>query len=877
MGEEDKHKDSSSNAENSSSGNYKVKSLKLFSEFETFESGFKYRKVFDSKTTDVIFSELVLQNKLFDIEDWIFEYSIKILNSDNRCIVKKDLSRTISSDNNISFVVDPFHSEGDKMLLEKDEYRLQIISEANVLKECSFYIDDFGDSDPYSFLDFDYARLNGSSLISYIFSGMPEGISPDKYLKKFNISSLRSITLELSLNVTERNRFWPCEIDIILKKESGEVKERFKRLIFVYPSMDNVNINIDFDNSQSSFFRLGKYFAEIHFMNTLMACIQFEIGNKDVESHSWEHKIPFMKKKEKPERLSPALSKDHLSEINELIAMHDVKERLKKQSHYIKYLRLRSQFDSHEKKHIPMHSVFLGNPGTGKTTVARMLGKIYKEAGFLSSGHVIETSRENLVAEYIGQTAQKTRRVIDSAKGGILFIDEAYSLTRQNADKQDFGTEVIEVLIKEIDTNEDIIIIAAGYTEEMKIFIDSNNGLRSRFTNMFEFPDYTPDELWEILEYVADKRGLKIGEEVKDIVYPYLVESYRNRGSDFGNARLVCELLEKAEMNLAVRSVENETSLESAEDLVILQADDFRSIIDEEKTNSFHIPVNETELESDLKELESLIGLSNIKKEINDTVNLIKYFKSEQRDRLDSLSFNFIFTGNPGTGKTTVARILAKILKSSGILERGHLIECDRRGLVGTVIGETAMKTGELIKRAEGGILYIDEAYSLSNGGNFDYGREAVEVLIKEMEDSRGRFSVICSGYTNNMKEFLESNPGFLSRIDRTFHFSDYTEYEIYEIAVSMLRSKKLEVTKTADKYIRELIGRQYIRQSEYGYGNAREIRKLVELIERKHFLIVSRLTDLGERSSRSGIIDIEDLGDIDFDAGGNFLVEEGE
>ena len=144
-----------------------------------------------------------------------------------------------------------------------------------------------------------------------------------------------------------------------------------------------------------------------------------------------------------------------------------------------------------------------------------------------------------------------------------------------------------------------------------------------------------------------------------------------------------------------------------------------------------------------------------------------------------------MFTGNPGTGKTTVARILTQIYKALGIIERGNLVECDRQSLVGGYVGQTAIKTGEVIDRAMGGVLFIDEAYSLTEGGNSDYGKEAIEIILKRMEDYRGNFIVIAAGYTDNMRRFIESNPGLKSRFDRTFTFEDFEPNDLYEIALN--------------------------------------------------------------------------------------------
>ncbi len=240
------------------------------------------------------------------------------------------------------------------------------------------------------------------------------------------------------------------------------------------------------------------------------------------------------------------------------------------------------------------------------------------------------------------------------------------------------------------------------------------------------------------------------------------------------------------------------------------------------------IPVDEELLRSALATIHSMIGLGAIKTEIDELVKLVRFYKEIGKDIRQSFSLHSVFTGNPGTGKTTIARLLAQIYKALGILERGNLVECDRQDLVGGFVGQTAIKTNEVISRAMGGVLFIDEAYSLSEGGENDFGKEAVEAILKRMEDSRGEFVVIVAGYTENMKRFLQSNPGLSSRFDRTMFFEDYNAEQLYEIALRMLQSNSIKPDEKASEHLKAYLTFQYNTRNQF-FGNARSVRKLVE------------------------------------------------
>ena len=229
------------------------------------------------------------------------------------------------------------------------------------------------------------------------------------------------------------------------------------------------------------------------------------------------------------------------------------------------------------------------------------------------------------------------------------------------------------------------------------------------------------------------------------------------------------------------------------------------------------------------EELESLIGLDLIKKEVDGLINLVTVNKLRLQHglKVEELSLHMVFSGNPGTGKTMIARLMSRIYHSLGILSKGHLIEVDRGGLVAGFVGQTAIKTREVIDKALGGVLFIDEAYALTTRGGNDYGQEAVETLLKAMEDNREDLIVIVAGYVELMNEFVKSNPGLESRFNRFMYFPDYTLDEMIGIFDLRCKNSGYALAEDARELLRQIIREES--QDNIGFGNARGVRNLFE------------------------------------------------
>lgn len=249
-----------------------------------------------------------------------------------------------------------------------------------------------------------------------------------------------------------------------------------------------------------------------------------------------------------------------------------------------------------------------------------------------------------------------------------------------------------------------------------------------------------------------------------------------------------------------------------------------------EKEAKIHKAARNESKTNPLKELQTLIGLSEVKSEVSALADFVKIQQEREKKGLKSvgLSYHCVFTGNPGTGKTTVARILAAIYRDLGVLNKGHLVETDRSGLVAEYVGQTAVKTNKIIDSALDGVLFIDEAYSLAQGGNNDYGQEAISTLLKRMEDDRERLVVVLAGYPEEIKKFIDSNPGLQSRFNRYIHFSDYTAEELKQIFLLNAKNNQYTIDEKGLNQLSQIL-ESALENKDESFGNGRFVRNLFE------------------------------------------------
>ena len=528
---------------------------------------------------------------------------------------------------------------------------------------------------------------------------------------------------------------------------------------------------------------------------------------------------------------------DILKDLDSFIGMDEVKSAVKEMAYSVQNAMQRAERGLGEQEKMSMHIILTGNPGTGKTTIARKLGEILAAIGYLESGHVVEVDRAKMVSPYQGETPKVVDRLCDKAKGGILFVDEAYTLAPLSAsgDRDNQGAQALEKLMKRMeDDRGQFIVIAAGYRTEMENLFRVNPGFRSRFNYFLDIKDYSPEQLFEIMQVFAKAKKYIFSPEAEELTRKMITEMYNSRDKDFANGRTMRTLFDQICKKQAQRLQNVDISSMTNEELMTINKED----VPYEAPQSVNV-------EDCLKKLDGLVGLTSVKKEISN----LTAFLNLQIKRGETQTFqgkHYVFTGNPGTGKTTVARIMADIFKTLGVVARGQLVEADRAKLVAGYSGQTAIKTNQLVDQALGGVLFIDEAYTLKSNDGDTFGSEAIDTLLKRLEDDRGKFICIVAGYTDQMHDFIDTNPGLKSRFTQTIHFDDYTPDELTEIFLHLADGKNFTIDDDTRAAIHRQFEQLYLRRDK-NFGNAREARRIFnEAVERQSQRLVKLMNDPG-------------------------------
>ena len=577
---------------------YKFRSLKTYTSTEWLaESKKKYRQVFDRNEIKYIYAEFSFFNKLFDEEDWeaeivlkafrIYgagsEYKGKVLEKEKKEQVSEDLvvHKFISKDQNVMYIREGWGNEKQGKAWPPGDYYWEAYIDGVKVATHYFYVYEVGLVQPK---DNPYFSIQSVRL----YEGPNQDVALDNrtYVTEFDAKNTRFVWVEFE-GKNKISHPWVAELIFNFYNDARQLKGQTIELVRISENNTGIHVTSGWGSDHRGTWFEDNYTVEIVFMDNLICIVPFKVGAQFAEG---EQGVLLPDESGKviggttgiPGDLDEMTLDEVLIDMDALIGLNSIKSRIREYAQYLNFLKLREEKGFEDKQGISLHAVFTGNPGTGKTTVARMLGRIYKKLGLLSKGHVHEVDRSDIIGEYIGQTAPKVKEAIEKARGGILFIDEAYALARSQEDKKDYGREVIELLVKEMSSKrKDFAIVVAGYPKEMEEFLESNPGLKSRFAMSFEFPDYVPEELLEISLAGAEKRAVQFAPEARSYLSQQLVEAYRNRDRSFGNARYALSLVDEAKMNLGLRVMKSEdTEALGKEDLSTITLADVQQIFE---------------------------------------------------------------------------------------------------------------------------------------------------------------------------------------------------------------------------------------------------------------------------------------------------------
>lgn len=522
------------------------------------------------------------------------------------------------------------------------------------------------------------------------------------------------------------------------------------------------------------------------------------------------------------QEFKPKTLEEVMAEFDKYVGVDEIKESIKNIASTVETARLERK-EGDNTPFLEDHFLFVGNPGTGKTTMARLFSDALTSMGVLPVGQMIEVSRKDLIGQWLGTTAPLVEAAFNRAEGGVLFIDEAYDL--KNDDRDPYGTEAVNTLIKLAeDRRGRVVVILAGYLREMDLFRDANPGIKSRFNVKVNFRDYKAEELEEIFRRMIKGKGYTLDEDAEKGLPGFFKTMLDNaQKKDFGNAREVRNAFDAAVKRLSRRV----TELRNRGELDPSKAKEF-TMSDIEGDISKLRSVEEV-----LGSLDDLVGMANVKSQIQSIANSIKGVRRRMRSGLgkDELqNIHIVITGNPGTGKTTVAKRLGEVFKALGVLTTDKLVERDRSNLVTAYINSGANNMNAAVDEAMGGILFIDEAYTLYNPSDMSgdkAGLEAVEALMKRMSDDKGKFVTVIAGYKKEIEWFINNaNPGMKRRFTYWVNIDDYTEEQLTEIFKRTSKSRNYTLTEGAEKKVEEKI-RDLVANKEPNFGNAGVIMNL--------------------------------------------------
>ncbi len=537
-----------------------------------------------------------------------------------------------------------------------------------------------------------------------------------------------------------------------------------------------------------------------------------------------------------------------LEKLKAMIGLGELKQNIVQHLNYVYFIRERQKHGFADTMP-PLNMIFSGNPGTGKMTVAKMMGEIYHSVGILSRPNVTVQDGRNLTGDS-GLTPQQGAEVLmNMAAGGVLYVDHADVLPQS-----EFGLALFEALLANLSPEEcgDTIVILGGYPERVAKMLELNPALKNYFPSVFQFNDYTPDELMQIAENKLKEKNYAFHPKAREAFVELIQKAYENRDKNFGNALLVEKVVALAIRNMSERTMKIRQERElTRQEMTTIRKDDI-------PVDIFELPklerdvFDEEEIRRALEELDKMVGQDGIKKQIRDFVELARHYSREGVKLSSRMSLQWCFTGNSAMGKGTVARIIARLYKAMGIINKGQVFDFKVERMIGLMEDEAQRCIGEALLKSSGGILLFDEdSPKLNEAVGF---RERVRALLVNQMAVHPGSCIIIYAEPRNRVAGLNGDAEHMSELVNVLLFEDYTKEELMIILKRRLEKERMKMTATARQYMAGFID-SLVATEERSHASSRLMRIIADLIVRN---CLQRIAKNSQLSARQEVISVQ-------------------
>ena len=739
-----------------------------------------YRSVFGVQEIECLYVDTEVLNKQFEGEPWEGKMTVRLFRLENgkgQCLSVKESGIKVERQDALP-VYEEWIDRADlpEQAWKQGIYRILADIDGVAGQSEDLYIVP-GEGKPEK-----YFRILHAGLDRFCEETESEAQKRPHSFRMFDATRLKNIRFFLmAQNLLGGEWVYEFVIRVVDRRGSIKAMQIVKSAQYIKDQAGNSILCFAVDlGSQEDFVTPGEYTVMVSCFGQTVLKMGYGIGHKDIP-YDFEQEILAdggeVAVKQKLNPVYTAKDKDEiLDRLYRLVGLRKVKEEITRIIEYVEFIRLRRE-NGFSDTFPQLHLIFTGYPGTGKNTVAEMVGELYQKLGLLSHGRVNHYSRRDLVREGTAAEEQLVRQALKNSMGGILFVDQAGDLFHPE-DPNDRGVIALGILYGILTREKpEVLVVLSDIDEEMTVLLEAFPDLQKLFPRRLCFENYSPEELMEIARIKLEKLQFRFTPGAEEKFYKQLKIACRANEVDFTNGRYIDEQLEQASARMSARLMANRCGEYKKEDLMLITEEDI-------------VTLPEGDPGKALEKLKAMIGLRALKQSIVQHLSYVYFIRERQKHGFDDTlpPLNMIFSGNPGTGKMTVAKMMGEIYHSVGILLRPNVTVQDGRQLTGDG-GLTPQQGAEvLMNGAAGGILYIDHADVLPRS---EWGLALFEALLSNLSTEEcGDTIVVLGGYPERVDKMLEMNPALKNYFPYVFSFNDYTPEELMQIAENKLKEK---------------------------------------------------------------------------------------